>query len=379
MLLLMTGCWDRTEINDIAFVMGTSMDLGKDGKILGSVQIAIPPAGQSGLGGSTKEKFFILSAEGKNSSEVIGKLQERLSRRLFYAHRSVIFIGEALARHGVKNVLDHFSRDPRSRLRTFIMVARGREGRELLNVRYPFEQASAEAVREMEVAGTGVGVTMRDLYIVTSSEGISPVMGAIAPAIPSKGMDNSKNKIVRLAGTAVFKDFKLVGYLSSNETRALLWITGKLRTGRITANVGKSGNVGMVLTDTRRIITPELKKGRIEMKVRLEGNGSVFENNTPLDIGQPLNLKVVQKALEETVKKEVRSLILAAQKKYKVDILGFGQMIYRENPRQWNKLKDQWDKRFPQVDVSLSVKLTIQGTGMAGPPLLLPEKEIKKK
>lgn len=379
--LIITGCWDRTEINDIAFVMGTAMDLTDDGNILGSVQIAIPPSAQGGPGKSRKqEQYFMISAVGKNSSEVIRNLQDKLSRRLFYAHRSVVFVGEPLARHGIKDVLDHFSRDPRTRLRTFIMVAKGNEGREILKIRYPFEQVPSEAVREMEVSKAGLGVTIRDLFIAAASEGINPVMGVIEGADPSKGMDDSANKIFRLAGAAVFKDFKLAGFLNNKETRGLLWVLDKMKIGRITATIpGDNGNVGMVLTDTKRKITADVRGSKIKIHILLQGNGSLYENNTKLDIGQSENLKLVQAALEKSVEDEVQGLLTKAQKKYKVDVIGFGQTIYRDQPKQWKLLKEKWDQQFPEVDVSLTVKITIRDTGMAGPPLLLEETEIKKK
>ena len=132
-ILITSGCWDRTEINDLAFVMGTSLDLADNGEIRGSVQVAVPITGQgTPRGEGAQGKFFVVSAVGKNSNEVIQGLQRKLSRRLYYAHRSVVFIGEKLAKHGIKDILDYFSRDPHSRLRSFIMVVKGGEGREIL-------------------------------------------------------------------------------------------------------------------------------------------------------------------------------------------------------------------------------------------------------
>lgn len=378
-VLIVTGCWDRTEINDIAFVMGTAMDLTEDGKILGSVQIAIPPSEEGNAGGGGEhQNFFVLSATGKNSSEVIRNLQDRLSRRLFYAHRSVVFIGEPLAKRGIKDVLDHFSRDPRSRLRTFIMVAKGTEGRKMLDIHYPFELASAEAARELEVSRVGLGVTMRDLFMAATSEGINPVIGVIEPTIPSKGMSESKDQIFRLAGTAVLKDYKMVGFLDNKESRGLMWLTDKMKVGRISATLPEGkGNVGMLITGTKRTITPVIKGSKVAFHIRLQGNGTLLENNTNLDVGQLKTLKRVQQALESTVEEEVREVLAKVQKKFKVDVVGFGQTIYREQPKQWKMVKEQWDKQFPDAVFSITVELSIESSGMVGPPLLLKEKEIE--
>ena len=58
------------------------------------------------------------------------------------------------------------------------MVVKGREGREILQVRYPFEAVPTEAVKEMEILGSELGVTLRDLFMAASSEGIQPGYGS---------------------------------------------------------------------------------------------------------------------------------------------------------------------------------------------------------
>ena len=90
-----------------------------------------------------------------------------------------------------------------------------------------------------------------------------------------------------------------------------------------------NGNVGMILTNTKRTITPEIRGNKIKFNIQLQGEGSLNENNTPLDVGQPKNLELVQKALEKSVEKQVRKFLSKIQKQYKVDIVGFGQEIYR--------------------------------------------------
>src|SRR5690242_13453642 len=93
-LLFLSGCWDRTEINDLAFITGAAFDKTKEGAYLLSVQIAIPSASGEiggGGGGGKQKKFFVLSAVGKNANEAFLMIQKKSSRKLFTAHRSVIF------------------------------------------------------------------------------------------------------------------------------------------------------------------------------------------------------------------------------------------------------------------------------------------------
>jgi spore germination protein KC len=367
--LMTTGCWDRTEINDLAFVMGSSLDITDNGKLLSSLQIAIPTvAGQVGQ----QKKFIVISGVGNSLLEVGHKIQQKSSRRLFFSHRSMIFIGEKLAKHGIKHILDYYGRDPKNRLRTYIMVAKGGKGKDVLEVQYPFESVPSEASREMQVLGAGLGVTMRDFYMASSGEGGGSVMGVIE----TQGEKGKENQLFKMAGAAVFKDYKLIGFLNENETTILQWITDKLKFWKTSFHLPQ-GYVGMHIVSTKRIMKPEIEGNKIKFHLYLEGEGSIMENNTSLDLSQPKDLDLVRKSLEKTVKKRVQILISSVQKKKKTDIFGFGQMIHQNEPKYWNKIKKDWEKRFTQTEVTVDVNLKINNTGMTNYPLHLKE-ELKK-
>ena len=103
-----------------------------------------------------------------------------------------------------------------------------------------------------------------------------------------------------------------------------------------------------------------------------------MENNSKLDITQPHNLALVQRALEKTIESQARDALTLIQKRYQVDSVGFGQYIYRHKPKKWNGLKDDWDRQFPQVETSIEVKLTVDSAGLAGAPLQFEEQELKE-
>lgn len=378
-LLTTSGCWDRTEINDLAFIMGTAFDITDNGDYILSHQIAIPSSAQGGpgSGGSSGDKFFVISAVGKNINEAFYRLQKKSSRRLFTAHRVVIFIGEKLSKRGIQDILDIYTHDSKQRLKTFMMVVKGGEGRDILRVKYPFEQVPSEAIKEMESLGSELAITLRDFFWASSGEGISPVLGVITPDGITEGL--KEDHVFKLAGSAIFKDFKLAGVLNENETNGFLWVTNRMKYGSLNANIPEGdGTVGLILTKTSRKITSEINGEKIKFKIQLRGEGTIWENNTDLDIRMPENLKLIQKGLEKSVQEQVMDSLFKVQKVYKVDSVGFGREIYREKPKQWKALKAQWANKFPEVDVSLEVKINILGSGMAGPPLHLEKEEIKK-
>lgn len=373
--VIICGCWDRMEMNDLAFVTGTALDLSDDGNILCSLQIATPST-EGGTSSGGRDKFFIISAEGKSGNEIHQKLQKKSSRHLFYSHRSVVFISERLAKHGIQGALDIFIHDPRNRLRTYLMVVKGEEGQNILQMNYPLKQVPIEAVREMEISGDDLAVTLRDFFISSNSEGVHPVVGVIETDNHSK---DPHKQLFSFAGAGVFKDLKLSGLLDIKETLGLMWVTDKLKYGRITANLPEgNGEVGMIITHADRKIITQTGHDSVQFKIQLKGLGSLVENNSGLDINEPKNLKLITKALEDQAKKQVQDVIFKIQKKYKVDSVGFGQEIYKQNPKKWTILKNQWDTRFPEADISVEISLTINGAGMVHSSFESRDKEIEK-
>ncbi|MFD0671097.1 Ger(x)C family spore germination protein [Cohnella sp. GCM10027633] len=381
-VLLLSGCWDRIEINDLAFITGTALDLTDDGQYEAALQIALTSAGEGGpgTGGSGRqEPFFVISAVGDNANEVLQKLQSKSSRRLFTAHRSVIFIGESLARRGFEDLLDTFTHDPRNRLKTYIMVVKGGKAQSILHTKYPFEQAPIQAVKEMEELKGELAVTLRDFFIASSSEGIHPVSGVIESEDASS-MGKKDDRIFRSGGSALFNHFKLVGYLNEKETSAFSWVTNTLKFSRVTATLPEDkGNAGMFLNQVKRKMNIQLNEDdQVKIHLVLRGDGSIVENNTSLDLRDQANLEFIKRELEISVENQVRSMLTKVQKQYGIDCLGFGREIFRSHPNKWRTMEGQWDKTFSDVDVSIDVKLKIRGTGMAGPSLQLTEKEIRK-
>lgn len=381
--LIIAGCWDRREVNDIGIVMGTAIDYEKDiNKIRATLQIAVPSATFQSSGGTSKEtdSYFLITAVGKNGMEIEQKLQQKMSRKLFFSHRSVILIGESMARKGINEFLDTFSRNPRNRLRTYMYVVKGMKAGELFEARYPYELVSAEAMKEMQLMqGAGVSATLRDFLIASASEGGNPAIAVLESDKLFRSSVKKEDKQFRMSGTAIFKSSALAGFLNNKETHEYMWFTKNKITDNIVAVLPEGmGNVGLIVTGSKIKIEVVSEGDPFKFHVQIKAKGDLYENNTPLDVTQTKNIEMINKALEQQVKKNMESFLNKIQTDYKTDIVGFGQQLERKNPKRWRAVKDEWDRYFAQSDVSVSVKLTINNTGIVGPSLHWKEKEIVK-
>lgn len=388
-LLFATGCWDRAELDDLALILGWGVDQSEDKTYVASAQIAIPSKLSTQSGGGSGQGFFVLTASGKSSLDATKNIQRKSSRKIYAGHRRVVCIGETLAKNGLSDVLDEFTRNPDVRLRTDIFVVKGNSAQELLQNPYPLENIPAlAALREHRAVG-GIGdSTLRD-YLMDQAKGHSttlPViqLSSLASSQGDESQDGGQNAGgplgLEFGGRAIIDSHsKLVGFLDYDEAQNAVWVKGTLRHFMLTARVPKEdGNINLDVSRTRSKVIPTLQHGKVYIEVRLSGFGIIRENTTPMDLSQVENVDRAQEACDTTVEQAAKHVIVKLQKDYGLDIFGFGEAIHRKYPKQWKAMKNDWDKQFSNAVVTVNANLTIRRVGLTGPPLQLPRSEIQE-
>lgn len=369
-MMLLTGCWNRVEVNDIAIVTAIGLDLTEDERVRLSLQVANPtklgPTGGS-AGGSNGKSTFVISETGVTVSEAYRQLQGKLPRRIFFSQSRVLLIGEDLAKKGVSSIIDFHTRYHEPRINSFIMFTKG-EASELLNSMPNLESVSAEETKELAKLNVGVTIYVMDFLNMLLTDGIEP----FGPQFTSTSLEvNNKNKSKEgqaTRGTAVFKKDKLVGWMNEVETRGILWLRNEMETGVITINIPEEkggGNVSFDIIRTEIKSVPKLKHGEIKFTVNVTAEVSVMENDSNIKLEDPKIIEGLQKNIENEIKERIQFVIEKTQQEYQSDIFGFGQAVYKKYPKEWNtNFKKNWEQEFSQLEVAINPKVFVRRIGL---------------
>jgi len=376
--LLLAGCWDRREINDVGFVLATALDTGPgEGTYQATSRIAIPNklgGGQAGAnrGGSTGPPYMKVTAKGKNLEEIRMDMVRQLSREFSTAHRRIIAVGEPLARRGIKGILDEYSRNPQNRLRTFVIVTKGMKSDKFLDTPYELEAYPAEALREMIKLQRNIPTTLRDYFIASTMPGMEPVLAAFS--LPYKEQPR-----FALESIAIFRDFRLVGYVDKREAMFLNTLLGREPGGLVKVTIPEAkGDIWVAMQALKPRGEVNMQGGKPRFRFKVTATGRVQENETALDLRNPAIVEKLNKALTVQIKKDYESLLKKLQTEFKADSIGLGTMVYRKYPRYWKQIEQDWPTMFPQQKVEWQVQAEILEVGVTGPPLQLPENEVKR-
>lgn len=183
---------------------------------------------------------------------------------------------------------------------------------------------------------------------------------------------------VKMTGTAIFRDDKMIGWLDDAETRGLLWLRNEIQTGVVTLDVPTGGKVSTKLIRGNTRVRTEFRQGRLHLVVTARTEDDIMESSAPIDLGKDETLRVLQVLLEKELRARILPVLDKVQHEFAVDVLDFGDAVRRGAPLAWEAgLKERWDEQFPKVPVEFRVTAHVRRTGLHGVPLWGQTKELK--
>lgn len=401
--LLAGGCWDRTEVNDLALVTGMAIDAGDELPYRLTVQIILPQQvggrGGGGTGGGTsglERSVAVFSREGRSLTEASDSLQRELSRRLRYGHTGFIVLGEELARRGIADTIGFLATHRDVRLRTQVYVAEG-SGMEILMAHPLLESTPGAAVAEVGNIKGMPQATVGSLADELSREGIEPVIPRLS-ATPSvqtagnQGGDGGRQGAgggnqeggggagqgetrmdLRLTGAGLFKGDRLVGFVGPEEAMAIAWVRNRTRETVFTVFPPEGGLVTLtgstIRSRTEVEAGPEGPRALLELFIV----GELLENSARLNLTDPVVVDRLERLFEETVTAEVGQAIRNVQDRG-ADVFGFGFALYRKDPQAWRgRWAREWDQVFPTLPVHITARVDATRIGLIPQPVGMPE------
>jgi spore germination protein KC len=210
----------------------------------------------------------------------------------------------------------------------------------------------------------GVEVRLHDFLKMMSSEGRDTYASRI------ELMGGEKKQTI-LTGAAVFRKDRFVGWLDKSETRGLLWVLGKVKSGIIVvpSPLEKEKKVSLEIIRARSKITPIIKEdGQPSITVEIQEEGNLAEQMSVDDLTKPEAWNSLEEYQVTAIENEVKKALRIAQTKLRADIFGFGEAVHREYPQVWQELKDEWPQMYPLLEVEVIVNVKLRRTGISTKP-----------
>lgn len=380
--VLLSGCWDMRYLDRLGVVVaiGIDDDPEEKHKLLVTTQVVLTQNIASGnkKGGSGGSSVTIFSETGDTIFEALRKMSALTSRRLFFSHTQMLIISESAARQNIFQLLDLIERNPDIRTDISIAIVRNVTAKKALQTITQLETIPVKELMDIiqvnhSAYGTNFERTVQDI-LRTKGRGQKE---AALPSFYLQGnkKDNNKQSNVepvpaesyfRMGTMAVLRSGKLIGYLSPKESRGLAWLRGKVKSSIVqVACPGSDEHLAIEVhnADTKiKVVGSQFDIPEIQVKIRM--NGSLRDIMCPnLDVLDEETLHEIMGLARAVVLEEVEGVVEKLQNDLQSDVLHWGQEVYNQKPRLWDRIEDDWGSIFPKVSYKVNCEVEIFGAG----------------
>ena len=365
-IFLLTGCYDQKELNKIAILTATEINKIDDEFII-NAQIVNPQSPDKTT--NVESPFFIYTGRGKSIQEAYRQIKLKSSRYLYPDHLRIIIINENLAKEDVTEIMDFYLRDPSIRTEFNVLIG---QNDDILSIITPLNQISASSIVDtLKINKNFQGVTNLTTLNEMAIMYLNPHTEIILPSIKleNKNEDTDKeentqntklNSMYELSGLAIFKDNKLKGYLTNEQSITYNIIKNNVENSIITYECEKDKYLTIEMITSKSKITTKNQKINIAINIQ----ATINESSCNVKLNNKQNINYIEKELEKYLSNRIINDIEYIRNEYNSDVFGFLDVIYKHDYNTYLKIKDNWyNDIYKNINISVDTKINIVGIG----------------
>lgn len=358
-----SGCWSYRGINETTIISGIAID--KDGAsdeyhITYEVVDLTEDIKQIGV------RSKIVESEGKTIFDAVRNAKKRLVSRLFFGNTQIVVVSQQVAEEGLFQVIDWFLRDAESRETVHIVVSQQETAKEMFRTVGIDNMIIAYEMNEIletdgELSASTLGTRLYNVFNALKREGTSSFVLPAFRAVP-----NNKELTAEVNGVAFFKGDKMLGFLTPDETKYLLFTINKVYGGLLTVSSqnGEMEDTALEISTNTTKRSYSYQGGNLKVIIQIKAEVYLGEIQRKADMLNEQEILKLESAAENKIEQEITALVRKMQSEYGLDIFGFGGMIYEKEPELWQSIKPGWDELFKTIDIQVQCDVKISNTAI---------------
>ena len=310
LVLLLTGCSDYKELNDLAIVNTIGIDK-KDN----NYKLCLEVLNTDNKNGKSK----IYYSTGKTINEAINKANNESSKKIYGGHLDKIIVSKDVLDI---NVVDSFFRLTEVKDEFDIFLSKNKDACDIVKSLSKNSNSSKLQKNSKENRSTS-SYTNIDVFISNYlKEGIDPVISVL----------NIKNNEVFIDNIAITNKGNVIKYLNTKESIGYNFIRNEIDKISIPISYkNKYSTIKINKSTTKNKLYKKDNKYTVEININIEAY--LTEYNFDLDLNKNSTINKLEKISEKEIDKYISKTIKLDKKS---NFLGFKRMIYERYPKEKN-------------------------------------------
>ena len=356
--VLLTGCWDYKDIQDIHYVTTLGVDY-VDGKYEVYVQLVdLSGVAKQEVKSSEPGKVYVGKHSGKSIAEAINHLYQSAQQRLYLGQVSTFVLTDRALKHNINDIIDAAFRYNLIRYSSNIFATK-KPLEELFSIKGFFnltplysELHFPKAVYENISLITPMSLrtfisTYRDVSITT-------ILPTISWSEDDWTEDKKKRKTFMIDGAFVHYYKKSLQWYSIDDLKGIRWVTEE--TNRTPLEFKKSEGTNYIsLSHPKVKIKSFIKDNEAKFDLDIHINGSILE------MSKKEPLESFENVVQDYIRKEIEQTYEIGLKR-NGDPLGLGQKLYRKELKYWKAKGFKEPKDYLNENSIENIKITVNLT-----------------
>ncbi|MED4557531.1 Ger(x)C family spore germination protein [Bacillus subtilis] len=358
--LMLSGCWDSQNIEELSLVIGVGLDKPNDKNLELTQQILVPKK-ISSKEGTSSDPTQLSITNGETVDQMM-RTSALKHKPTFSQHLRLILLSKSVIADqiGMDAIINQFIRDNGTRRSSYVFVTDGRT-KDIFKMNDEVEPAS-NVIYDLTKNNA---VTIRMMEPVTLGEISEHLTSDDSFLIPHVGKENGK---LAINGASIIKNKLWHGDLTPIEVQNINLFSGTVEGGVI--DLKRDGHLfSYEVYSSNRKIKTAYKDGKFKFTVTRTIEGRLSEDWNPSeDSFKDSYIKSIEKTVEKQVHKTVTTFITEKlQKEIKADVTGLGNQVRIHYPQKWKKISRKWDDDyFSNAEIDYRVNVIVRDFGTKG-------------
>ena len=164
-----------------------------------------------------------------------------------------------------------------------------------------------------------------------------------------------------LDDTAIFKEDKLIGYISNDDSINLSIIKDEINTSYYSYKCDNNNYTGIEIVKLNTKINTDDSPN---LKIKINIKGYINSTDCNYDLKDYKDIEKLEKDIGNDISKNINKTINKVINNYNTDIFGFSDTIYKNNPKNYKELKDKYNDDILKnltFDIETNLSLITKG------------------
>jgi len=368
--LLLTGCWDKLEIEERAHISA----LGIDKHDPSSEEENGPTQEQTNDYIMDKFAFtfvfpqtsldeqenIVVKTVGESFFAVSRRLANRTNKEMFLGHLRTVILGVDVIKdeHLFREILDGIETNELISRRVILTVAEDKAS-DIIAVTPDMEPQVGQFIAELfrrrdrtpRTPAGSAGDILQDLHESGNT---------LIPKLTAGTSD------IKAEGSAVIKNYKFEGWLGGIDTGHLMILKGEIPVvGGISVQY-KGHSIPIDMRPEKPKVSLVEHEDNIKILIEVSAEADIKQTyfQSDEDLLKSETVEKIQKLVNIQIKENMEHAVNKIQKEFKTDVIGIDRYLRQRNYPLWKTIEDDWEEMFPDIEIEISVDVKIRRIGL---------------